>query len=103
MEYRRSVATLLVHPGVSKRGSIPLVEVECGVVVVPVAVVFTDTEAVGVEFETGELVVVGRIIEEVVLDVSVLLQAADDARETRAAPPMTIPASLRNSLRDKPL
>ena len=108
------MATLLVHPGVSIKDSIPLVDVGGGLVVVPagvVVVVFTDVEAGGVEFETGGVAVVGGVVvggvvtgvvldAAVVLDVSALLQADDSAREARAVPPMTMPAPFKNSLRD---
>jgi hypothetical protein len=85
-------------------GSVDVAVVVIGGVVAGVVVL---GRAVAVVVVAGEIVageiVAGTILGAiVVLAVLILLQADESARELRATPPMTMPASFRNSLRDSP-
>jgi hypothetical protein len=101
-------------------GGVVLLVVVTGLVVPEVVVVDVVTTGVegGAEVVTGVVDVVevmvtglvlvagvvGAVVPGVVgaLDVLALPQADDIASEASAAPPITMPAFLRNSLRDKP-
>jgi hypothetical protein len=114
----------VLHPGIASR--LPLVNVFvpvvlAGIELVPVAVceVVGTLDAGGVDtggLDTGgavsvpvievgscvgEAVVPPGVLGRAAVDVAVVEQAEERASETSAVPPMTTPASLRKSLRDR--